>query len=308
MPTLKPGRLRCSVRLKEDGVIYDDGVVACLGTNHYLASPTSGHAEAIAAWFERWRQTEWPSMKVAISPVTSNWASIAIAGPQARALLARLEPDFDISNSAFPHMQIREGTIGGVATRVARISFTGELQYEVSVPARYASSLMTLLLTPAGDFNPRPIGLEAWLRLRLEKGYLHLGSDTNGRTTPLDVGMADIVAKRKDDFIGKRSLTLTFATSPEREQLVGLISLEGTLQVGGRALSPGHSKPPCPTEGYVTSACFSPSVGQSIGLALIERGRARQGETVSIYCGGTPVRCRITSPTFYDPANEKLQA
>ena len=156
--------------------------------------------------------------------------------------------------------------------------------------------------------KPRPIGLEAWLRLRLEKGYLHLGSDTNGRTTPLDVGMADIVAKRKDDFIGKRSLTLAFATSPEREQLVGLISLEGALQIGGRVLSPGHSKPPCPTEGYVTSACFSQSVGQSIGLALIERGRMRLGETVSVYCGGTPVRCRITNPTFYDPANEKLQA
>jgi len=309
MATLRPGRVRYSVMLKEDGVIYDDGVVACLGTNHYLASPTSGHAEAIAAWFERWRQTEWPSMRVAISPVTSNWASIAIAGPQARALLARLEPDFDISNSAFPHMQIREGTICGVPARVARISFTGELQYELSVPARYASSLMTLLLTQAGDLKPRPIGLEAWLRLRLEKGYLHLGSDTNGRTTPLDVGMADIVAKRKDDFIGKRSLTLAFATSPEREQLVGLTALEGgTLQVGGRVLSPGHSKPPCPTEGYVTSACFSPSVGQSIGLALIERGRARQGETVSIYCGGAPVRCRISGPTFYDPANEKLQA
>jgi sarcosine oxidase subunit alpha len=306
--TLKPGRVRYSLMLKEDGVIYDDGVVACLDTNHYLASPTSGHAEAITSWFERWRQTEWPSMKVAISPVTSNWASIAIAGPQARALLEGLEPDFDVSNSAFPHMQIREGTLGGVTARVARISFTGELQYELSVPARYASSLMTFLLTEGDALKPRPIGLEAWLRLRLEKGYLHLGSDTNGRTTPLDVGMADIVAKRKDDFIGKRSLTLPFATSPEREQLVGLISLEGALEVGGRVLSPDHSKPPCPTEGYVTSACFSPSLGHSIGLALIERGRARQGETVSIYCGDTPIRCRISNPTFYDPANEKLQA
>jgi sarcosine oxidase subunit alpha len=247
-------------------------------------------------------------MKVAISPVTSNWASIAIAGPQARALLAGLEPDFDISNSAFPHMQIREGTIGGVAARVARISFTGELQYELSVPARYAASLVAFLLMQGGALSPRPIGLEAWLRLRLEKGYLHLGSDTNGRTTPLDVGMADIIAKRKGDFIGNRSLTLPFATSPEREQLVGLVALEGVLQVGGRILSPGHSKPPCPTEGYVTSACFSPTVERSIGLALIERGYARQGEIVSIYCGGAAVRCQISSPNFYDPANERLQA
>jgi sarcosine oxidase subunit alpha len=150
--------------------------------------------------------------------------------------------------------------------------------------------------------------MEAWMRLRLEKGYLHVGSDTNGRTTPLDVGMASIVAKRKDDFIGKRSLTLTFATSPEREQLIGLIALEGTLQVGGRILAPGQTKPPCPTEGYVTSACFSPSVGQSIGLALLERGYARHGEVVSVYAGGATTPCRVSNPTFYDPSNERLQA
>ena len=185
-------------------------------------------------------------MKVVIAPATSNWASIAMAGAQARTLLARVQPDFDISNSVFPHMRIRQGTIGGVAARVARISFTGELQYELSVPARYASSLMTLLLTPAGDFNPRPIGLEAWLRLRLEKGYLHIGSDTNGRTTPLDVGMADIVAKREDDFIGKRSLTLAFATSHEREQLVGLLSLDEAPQVGGASSLTGSLKATLP--------------------------------------------------------------
>jgi len=308
MATLKPGRIRYSVMLKEDGVIFDDGVLACLADNHYLASPTSGHAEAVAAWFERWRQTEWPSMKVAVSTVTSNWASIAIAGPRAREVLACLAPSFDIANEAFPHMQIREGEVGGVPARVARISFTGELQYEISVQSRYASSLMEALLASSGDLKPRIVGMEAWLRLRLEKGYLHIGSDTNGRTTPLDVGMAGIVAKRTDDFIGRRSLTLPFAISPEREQLVGLVALEGTLQVGGRILAPGATSPPCPTEGYVSSACFSPSLGQSIGLALIERGYARNGETVSVYCEGNIVRCRISNPTFYDPSNEKLQA
>jgi len=308
MRTLKPGRVRYSVMLKEDGVIFDDGVVACIADNHYLASPTSGHADSVAAWFERWRQTEWPSMKVAISVVTSNWASIAVAGPQARVLLSRLEPSFDISNEAFPHMEIREGQVAGVTARVARVSFTGELQYEISVPARYATSLLEALVVSQGALKSRIVGLEAWLRLRLEKGYLHLGSDTNGRTTPLDVGMAGIVAKRKEDFIGRRSLTLPFATSAEREQLVGLVALEGTLQVGGRILAPNHQQPPCPTEGYVTSACVSPSVGQSIGLALIERGYVRHGEVVSVYGGGAVVRCRISNPVFYDPANERLQA
>ncbi len=306
MATLQPGRVRYSLMLKEDGVIYDDGVVACFDRNHYLASPTSGQAEAVAAWLERWRQTEWPSMKVSVSPVTSSWASIAIAGPRARDLLARLEPDFDISNAAFPHMQIREGEVGGTPARVARISFTGELQYEVSVPARYAASLLEYLLAIEGDLRPRLVGIEAWMRLRLEKGYLHVGSDTNGRTTPLDMGMAATVAKRTDDFIGKRSLSLAFAMSPEREQLVGLIA-ETPLQVGGRVLAAGHTRAPARTEGYVTSACFSPSVGEWIGLALIERGHSRHGETVSVYCGGSIVRCRITQPIFYDPGNQRLQ-
>lgn len=306
--TLKPGRVRYSVMLKEDGVIFDDGVVSCLADNHFLASPTSGNADLVAAWFERWRQTEWPSMQVAISPVTSNWASIALAGPRARALLARLQPDFDISNEAFPHMQIRQGELGGVVARVARISFTGELQYEISVPARYATSLLSAVLTIEDDLEPRPVGMEAWLRLRLEKGYLHVGSETNGRTNPLDVGMGGIVAKRQDDFIGKRSLSLAFAMSAEREQLVGLRALDGTLEVGGRILSPGHTQAPCPTEGYVTSACFSPSVGQSIGLALIERGQQREGETVAVYSRGAVVHCRISNPTFYDPTNQRLQA
>jgi len=306
--TLTPGRIRYSVMLKEDGVIFDDGVVSCLGANHYLASPTSGQAEAVAAWFERWRQTEWPSMRVAISPVTSNWASIAIAGARSRDLLASLQPDFEISNAQFAHMEIRQGRVAGVPARVARISFTGELQYEISVQARYASSLLESLLAARGDLSPRIVGLEAWMRLRLEKGYLHLGSETNGRTTPLDIGMAGIVAKRKDDFIGKRSLSLSFATSPEREQLVGLIALEGTVEVGGRILVPNHVEPPCPTDGYVTSACFSPSLRCSIGLALIERGRARMGESVLVYAGGSVTRCRITRPVFYDPDNLRLQS
>jgi sarcosine oxidase subunit alpha len=308
MSTMKPGKIRYSVMLKEDGVIFDDGVVACLAPHHYLASPTSGNAEAIAAWFERWRQTEWPSLHVAVSPVTSNWASIAIAGPHARKLFARLDPNFDISNAAFAHMEIRQGRVAGVMARVARVSFTGELQYEITVQARYGSALLTALLEARDGLQPRMVGVEAWMRLRLEKGYLHLGSDTNGRTTPIDVGMGSIVSKRTDDFIGKRSLTLPFAASLDREQLVGVVSLEGILEVGARVLVAGSTKPPCPTDGYVTSACFSPSVGKSVGLALIERGRSRHGETVSSYSHGQIVRCEITPPIFYDRANERLQS
>ncbi len=306
MATLKPGRIRYSVMLREDGVIFDDGVVTCVAENHFLASPTSGNAEAVGAWLERWRQTEWPAFEVAVSVVTANWSAIAIAGPKARELLRRLEPDFAISGTAFPHMEFRQGILGGVRARVARISFTGELQYEIAVPSRYAASLLQALVAADRELTPRLVGLEAWLRLRLEKGYLHVGSDTNGRTTPLDIGMGAAVSKRTDDFIGKRSLSLPFATSVEREQLVGLTLSEGVLEVGGRIMKPGHARPPCPTEGYVTSACYSPSLGRFVGLALLERGRERDGEEVSIYGEGEVVRARICNPTFYDPKNERL--
>jgi sarcosine oxidase subunit alpha len=205
-------------------------------------------------------------------------------------------------------MEFREGTLAGVQARVARISYTGELQYEIAVPSRYGAALMSALLTAGAELAGRPVGMEAWLRLRLEKGYLHLGSDTNGRTTPLDVGMASIVAKRQDDFIGKRSLRLPFATSIEREQLVGLTALDGVLHVGGRIMAAGHSRSPCPTEGYVTSACYSPSAGRSIGLALLQRGYQRDGEMVSVYCASAIVRCRVCKPMFYDPKNERLHA
>jgi sarcosine oxidase subunit alpha len=149
------------------------------------------------------------------------------------------------------HMASQDGQAAGVPARLARVSCTGELQYEVSVAARYASSLLEALLTLQGELRPRLVGMEAWLRLRLEKGYLHIASDTNGRTTPLDVVMASIVARRPDDFIGKRSLSLAFSTSPECEQLVGLVAIDGALRVGDRTLAPGQVKVPAPTD-----ACY----------------------------------------------------
>ena len=240
LATLKPGRIRYSVMCHDDGIIFDDGVVVCINDNLFLTGPTSGNAETVAAWFVRWRQTEWPGMRVAIAPVTSNWAAIALAGPKARDLLARLDPDFDISAEAFAHMQYQEGTLAGVPARVARVSFTGELQYEISVPARYGESLMTTAMQEGADSGATCIGMEAWLRLRLEKGYLHLGADTNGRTTPLDIGMGGVVAKKQADFIGKRAMALPYNASDSREELVGLKPVDAPIKIGGR-ISCGRS-------------------------------------------------------------------
>lgn len=306
--TLKPGRVRYSVMLHEDGVIFDDGVVTCVDDNLFIAGPSSGNADAVAAWFERWRQTEWPTMRVAVAPVTSQWASFAIAGPHARELLTALKPDFDVSGDAFPHMAYREGELDGMPARVSRVSFTGELQYEINVPAANGLALLERVIAVSNPMGGRLVGLEAWLRLRLEKGYLHVGADTNGRTTPLDIGMAGIVAKKPADFIGRRSLSLPYAVSAAREELVGLRCVAGVLRVGGRVLAEDASAPPCKTVGYVTSACHSPSLGYHVGLALIENGSRRLGEPVRIYDDGAVVDAEICRPGPYDPENERLKA
>jgi len=300
---LKPGRIRYSVMLHDDGIIFDDGVLACIDDNLFLSGPTSGNAEAVAAWYERWRQTEWPDLRVTIAPVTSHWAVIALAGPQARTLLSSLQPDFDISTEAFPHMHFREAKLGDIPARIARVSFTGELQYEVSVPARYGSALLQKCL----ELKAKPIGMEAWLRLRLEKGYLHLGADTNGRTTPLDIGMGGVVSKKPYDYIGRRALSLPFNQSESREQLVGLKPLQGEIEIGGRILAPGETTPPCDTIGYVSSAATTQQCG-NIGMALIEAGMKRQGETVSIFSNGQISTAEICSPVFIDPENKRLLA
>ncbi|MEP1424658.1 MAG: 2Fe-2S iron-sulfur cluster-binding protein [Yoonia sp.] len=305
--TLKPGRIRYSVMCHDDGIIFDDGVVACIDDNLFLAGPTSGNAEVVAAWFEQWRQTEWPDMRVAIAPVTSNWAAVALAGPDARKVLERLEPDFDVAGDAFAHMQYREGTIAGVPARVARVSFTGELQYEIAVPARYGQALMQAAMAAGVDLGAKRIGMEAWLRLRLEKGYLHLGADTNGRTTPLDIGMGGVVAKKQADFIGKRALSLPYNASQAREELVGLKPVTGAIRIGGRILADGYDAVPAPSIGNVTSACDSPSAG-NIAMALVEGGSGRMGETVKIYAEGQISEAEICSPVFVDPKNERLHA
>lgn len=303
---LKPGRIRYSVMCHDDGVIFDDGVVTCIDEHFFLAGPTSGNAETVHAWFERWRQTEWPGLRVSITQATSNWAAVALAGPKARDLLARLTPDFAIDAESLPHMGFTTGALMGVPARVARVSFTGELQFELSVPARYGQALMQRAMEAGEDLGARRIGMEAWLRLRLEKGYLHVGADTNGRTTPPDIGMGTIAARKQADFIGKRALSLPFNRAPDREELVGLRPVAGRIMVGGRILAPGETRIPCRTIGNVTSACDSPEAG-NIALALIEGGARRMGEVVRIHADGTITEAEICNPVFIDPENERLR-
>jgi sarcosine oxidase, subunit alpha len=228
LKTLQPGRVRYGLMLRETGILFDDGTVVALAPDHLLITTTSGNAGRVYQWLEEWHQCEWPDLRVAITPVTEQWATVSIAGPKSRKILSGLRTDIDLSNAAFPHLAMREGRLFGFPARIYRVSFTGELTYEINVPADGAPELWSALIAQGEPEGLRPLGLDALMTLRLEKGFLHLGSDTDGTTVPDDVGWGKVAAAKSADFIGKRSLTLPEHVKPHRLQLVGLLMVDPT--------------------------------------------------------------------------------
>jgi sarcosine oxidase subunit alpha len=307
--TLKVGKCRYGLMMNELGFLTDDGVTVRLADDHFLMHTTSGGADRIAAWLEEWLQTEWTHYKVFVTPVTEQWSQFAIAGPKARDVLKKLDPNFDISHAALPHMSFVEGKLGPYLVRLFRISFSGELSYEVATPANYGLSLWKDILATGAEFGIEPYGTEALHVLRAEKGYIVVGDETDGTTTPVDVGLDGLVSKKKADFIGKRSLEQSFLKGPNRKQLVGLLTEDpnDVLPDGAYAVRQVKDKPPMEMIGQVTSSYKSPTLGRSIAMALIENGRNRMGETISFPLpGGKVMRARITDTVFYDKEGAKL--
>jgi sarcosine oxidase subunit alpha len=299
---LKPGRLRYVLLLREAGVVYDDGVVARLGPERYLLSPSSSHTAGVLAMLEAWRQTEYPAMRVAFHDITGAWATFAVSGPRSREVLAPLT-DIDLSPAALPHMAFAGGQVLGVTARIARVSFTGERSYEVSVPAGYGAALWRTLLARDGV---TPYGIETLSVLRAEKGYILIGTDTDGMTLPDDLGMSGPPRAKKVEFVGKRSLMTPDATRPDRRQFVGLLPAEPAFvpPVGSHAIERVDGRPR--SIGWITSACHSPALGRSVALGMIAGGRARVGTEVELFHLGATTRASITSPVFHDPAGERL--
>ena len=299
--TLKVGRARYGLMLSEHGIVIDDGVFVRLADDRFLVHTTSGGADRISASMDEWLQCEWVDLDVVVLPVTTQWAVMTVSGPQARDLIARLCTDIDLTD--FPHMTLRSGAVAGFAVRVLRASFTGEASYEINVAARHAGALAQILR----EAGAVPIGIEALMILRTEKGYLHIGVDTDGTTLPGDVGMAGPIAKKTSDFIGRRSLLRAEAMRDDRLQLVGLLSECGKLPVGAQVLAAGGAVPG-PIDGHVTSSVDSPALGRPIALALVRRGRERIGETIALYDMGKRLTAVIVDPVFVDRAGEKLRA
>jgi len=300
--TLKTGKCRYGLMMNEMGFLMDDGVTAKLGDDHYLMHTTSGGADRIAAWLEEWLQTEWFDLKVYITPVTEQWAQFAIAGPMARKVLEKLGGDIDLGSESLPFMAMESGTIGGFAVRLFRISFSGELSFEIATPANFGQDLWDKILDAGQEFKIAPYGTEALHVLRAEKGFIVVGDETDGTVTPHDVGMSWAVSKKKTDFIGKRSLGQAFLTEPGRKQLVGLSTSDPNevLPDGAPAVESASGSGKMTMIGHVTSSYWSPTLKRSIAMALIKDGSKRMGETISFSLDDKTVDAEIVDPVFYD--------
>ncbi|MCY4548313.1 MAG: sarcosine oxidase subunit alpha family protein [Defluviicoccus sp.] len=302
---LEAGRCRYGLMLGEDGMVLDDGVTACLAGNRFLTTTTTGNASRVFAWLEEWLQTEWPDLDVYLTSLTEQLATVALAGPNAREILAALTDDIDLEPDAFPFMAWREGRVAGLPARVFRVSYTGELSYEIVVPAGDAMDLWTALTGP--EHAVTPFGTEAMHVLRAEKGYLMIGQETDGTVTPLDLDMQWILSRKKD-FIGRRSLARPAMRDPLRKRLVGLETGDPAtvLPEGAQILAEPPSGVPEAMIGHVTSSYWSPTLGRSIALALVQGGRDREPPTVHVPLDDRTVRASIRDPRFYDPDGVRM--
>ncbi|WP_108662429.1 sarcosine oxidase subunit alpha family protein [Acuticoccus kandeliae] len=304
---LAPGRCRYGVLLGEDGFIRDDGVIARLAEDRFHVTTTTGGAPRVLAMMEDYLQTEWPDLKVWLTSTTEEWATIALNGPDARAVLAPLVKEADISAEAFPHMSVVECRVAGVPTRLCRMSFTGEVGFEINVPARAALGVWEAVWAAGRRFDITPYGTETMHVLRAEKGYIIVGQETDGTVTPDDAGLSWAIGKTKADFVGKRSLARPDMLSPDRKQLVGVLTEDPSIVLEeGAQLVEADAAPPVPMIGHVTSSYWSETLGRSMALALVAGGRERIGDTLYIPMPDRTLSVRLTAPIFYDPDGARL--
>jgi sarcosine oxidase subunit alpha len=297
------GKCRYGLMLDENGMVMDDGVTTRLGENHFLMTTTTGGAARVMAWLERWLQTEWPHFKVYLTSVTDHFATAAVVGPNSRKVLQAVCKDIDFSPESFPFMSYKEGTVAGVAAKVMRISFSGELAYEVNVSANDARHVWEAIMAAGQPFGITPYGTETMHVLRAEKGFIIVGQDTDGSVTPVDLGMDWIIAKGKD-FIGRRSLFRSDTRREDRKQLVGLLTENPreVLPEGGQIVANAGVPVPVPMLGHVTSSYFSAFLDRSIALAVVKGGLKRIGEKVEVpLVDGRVIRATIAKPVFVDP-------
>ena len=309
MSNLAVGKCRYGLMCSENGFLSDDGVVARLDEDTWLCHTTTGGADRIHGWMEDWLQCEWWDWQVYTANVTEQFAQIAVVGPHARKLLEKLG-GMDVSKDALPFMQWADGKIGGFETRVFRISFSGELSYEIAVPAGQGRAFWDALVEAGEEFGLMPYGTECLHILRAEKGFIMIGDETDGTIIPQDLGLGWAISKKKADYLGKRAQERPHMTDRNRWKLVGLETLDrsvipdGAYAVGAGTNANGQRN----TIGRVTSTYYSPTLDRGIAMGLVEHGPDRIGEVIDFpTLGGsdTAIRARIVDPVFYDKDGEK---
>jgi sarcosine oxidase, subunit alpha len=308
MSSLRVGAIRYGVLCRADGMVFDDGTVARLTPERFLLTTTTGNAAAVLDWMEEWLQTEWPYLRAYCTSVTEQWATVALVGPRSRDVLRAIAPDLAVDAASFPFMTWRDTTVAGLAARVCRISFSGELAYEINVPWWYGTALWEAVYEAGQPHGITPYGTETMHVLRAEKGYPIVGQDTDGTVTPQDLGMEWVVSKKKPDFIGKRSFSRVDTARPDRKHLVGLLPDDRTtlLPEGTHLIAtPDVPPPPVPTLGHVTSSYPSAALGRTFALALIRSGRERIGQRLYAPLDGRVVPVTVTSPVLYDPEGKR---
>jgi len=307
--SLAVGRARYGVLTRDDGYVYDDGVVARISADRFHVTTTTGGAPRVLALMEDYLQTEWAELSAWLTSTTEQWAVIALQGPNARRVLEKLI-DIDISAQALPHMGVALGKICGVPMRLFRVSFTGELGFEVNVPSDFGAPVWEALWAAGAAHGITAYGTESMHVLRAEKGYIIVGQDTDGTVTPDDAGLGWAIGKNKPDFVGKRSLQRPAMLSPERRQLVGLSTADPkvVLEEGAQVMALEHSPRPSRPLGHVTSSYHSAVLERSIAMALVAGGRARMGQTLYVPQAGGVVSVQVCSAVFYDPTGARLNA
>ncbi len=307
MSTLPVGKCRYGLMCSENGFLMDDGVVVRMAEDTWLCHTTTGGAERIHAHMEDWLQCEWWDWQVYVANVTEQYAQIAVVGPNARKVLRKLG-GMDVSAEALPFMQWAEGKIGDFDARVFRISFSGELSYEIAVPAGQGRAFWDALLEVGEEFGVMPYGTEALHIMRAEKGFIMIGDETDGTVIPQDLNLQWALSKKKDDYLGKRAHERSHMADPDRWKLVGLETDDGSvLPDGGYAIASGtNDNGQRNTQGRVTSTYYSPTLDKGIAMGLVHKGPDRMGEVIEFNkVDGTTIRAKIVDPVFYDKEGEK---
>lgn len=313
MSSLQVGRVRYGVMCGTDGMVIDDGTVMRIAEDHYIAYTTTGNAAHVLDWMEEWLQTEWRELRVHLTSSTDHWATFPVPGPRSRDVIGAVFTDVDTSAEAFGFMHVRQTQFRivdgrSVPVRLARVSFSGELAFEVNVDSRYAMDVWIALIEAGAEYDITPYGTETMHVLRAEKGYPIIGQETDGTVTPHDLGMAWAVSKKKPDFLGKRSFARPANLDPDRKQLVGLLTVDRrTVLAEGAQIVPGADMgvPPVRMLGHVTSSYPTGALQRPFALALLQSGRSRIGEIVHLPGPDGTVAAEVTSSVLYDPEGDR---